>query len=434
MKDVVKSGAVKAADGENSNRTKREQGSIVGYCAIAFVFVSLIVLVLCLTVFFKVENVEINGLTLYREDQIMGISGIIKEENLVRTDTALIKKRIEDNLVFVENAEVEKKYPSTLVVNITEAEKAADIVINDKVCVVSKTGRILEMGNSTATGGIPVIRGFELTSQKPGDKLQSKDESKLKIYNDLIKILDSISMEKISEIDLSSRSGITILYDGRITLELGSSVDLDYKLSYFKSVIDSKLSDDFKGRLVYNGADSGISAIPEGAGAKDDEPKDDSSKPADEKKQGEGQQDQQGGDNNAADQDANNANADMNNGGGQDGTQEYGYMNNGNGQDGTQNYDPNAGQNGTQNYDPNAGQDGTQNYDPNAGQNGTQNYDPNAWQNGTQNYDPNAWQNGTQNYDPNAGQNYSQGYGYDPYGSNQGYDPYGNYNYGNYGY
>ena len=396
MKDVVKSGAVRTPDGENNKRSKREQGSIVGYCAIAFVFVSLIVLVLCLTVFFKVEMVEINGLTLYREEQVIGVSGIVNNENLVRTDTALIKKHIEENLVFIENVEIEKKYPSTLVVNVTEAEKAADIVYDDKICVVSKKGRVLEMGNTVATGGIPVIRGFELTSTKPGDKLESKDTSKLKIYNDMIKILDSIDMGKISEIDLSSRSGITILYDGRITLELGSSVDLDYKLSYFKSVIDSKLSDDFKGRLVYNGADSGISAIPEGAGIKDDEPKDDdSSKSDDEKKQD--------GDNDNADPDANNANTDMNNGNGQNDVQDYGYMNNdGNGQNGVQDY-------GYLNNDGN-------------GQNGDQDY-------GYLNNDGNG-QNGVQDYGNGNGQYGTQDYGYDPYAADQGYDPYGNNAYG----
>ncbi len=402
MKDVVKSGVKDASGSESIRRSKREQGSIVGYCAIAFVFVSLIFLVLCLTVFFKVKMVEINGLTLYREEQILGVGGIINDENLIRTDTKLIKQRLEENLVFIESAQVEKKYPSTLIVNITEAEKATDIIVDDKFCVASKTGRVLEMGNAAATGGIPVIRGFELSSKKPGDKLESKDTSKLKIYNDMIKILDNIGMKNITEIDLSSRSGITILYDGRITLELGSSVDLDYKLSYFKSVIDSKLSEDFRGRLVYNGADSGISAIPEGAGVKDDEPKDDSSsKPDDENKQGENGEN--GGDTANTDPNANAANTDPNN---------YGYM---------QNTDPNGNTNYgyMQNTDPN----GNTNYGY------MQNTDPNGNTNYgyMQNTDPNGYGANNYNYDyGNNNYNYNYNYGY---GTPQNYD-YNNYNNG----
>lgn len=395
MKDVVKSVPQGDPEAEVRRRTSREQGSIVGYCAIAFVFVALIVLVLCLTVFFKITTVEINGVTLYRDEQILGVGGIVNDENLVRTDTKLIKQRLEENLVFIESAQVEKKYPSTLIITVTEAEKAADIVVDNTFCTVSRTGRVLEVGKPAATGGIPVIRGFELKTKNPGDKMESSDSGKLKIYNDLMKILDDIGMNKITEIDLSSRSGITILYDGRITLEVGSSVDLDYKLSYFKAVIDSKLSDDFKGRLVYNGADSGISAIPDGAAIKDDTPKDDSSsekpddKKTDDKKPDDNKPDDNGG--NAADPantDPNAAPTDVN---------DYGYMQNNN--------NNNADANTNQYTDPNA--------------NNYTDYDPNAYANNGQ-YD---WNNQNNQYDQ-----YNQYNQYNQYDQNNQYDQYNQYN------
>lgn len=414
MKDVVRSAPARDADKGNNRRSGREQGSIVGYCAIAFVFVSLIVLVLCLTVFFKVKMVEINGVTLYRDDQILGVGGILKDENLVRTDTALIKKRLEENLVFIEEAKVEKKYPSTLIISVTEAQKAADIVVDDKVCVVSASGRVLEMGNARTTGGIPVVRGFELTSKKVGDKLASKDESKLKIYNDLMKNISAISMDKITEIDLSSRSGIIMLYDGRITLELGSSMDLDYKLNYFKSVIDSKLSGDFKGKLVYNGSDSGISAIPEGAAKKDDAKDDTASAEKDKDKDKDKQTDANAANaanDQAADANANanaNANADTN-----------------------ANANANADQNGSTNYGYMQQQDqGGTGYDYGNGAT-DQNYggyDYN-YNNGGTGYDYGGGTYG--NYDYNNYNNYNNGsYDYNAYGN---YD-YNNYNYGGYDY
>ena len=398
MKDVVKSVPQGDPEAEVRRRTSREQGSIVGYCAIAFVFVALIVLVLCLTVFFKITTVEINGVTLYRDEQILGVGGIVNDENLVRTDTKLIKQRLEENLVFIESAQVEKKYPSTLIITVTEAEKAADIVVDNTFCTVSRTGRVLEVGKPAATGGIPVIRGFELKTKNPGDKMESSDSGKLKIYNDLMKILDDIGMNKITEIDLSSRSGITILYDGRITLEVGSSVDLDYKLSYFKAVIDSKLSDDFKGRLVYNGADSGISAIPDGAAIKDDTPKDDSSsekpddKKTDDKKTDDNKPDDNGGNAaNPAATDPNAAPTDVN---------DYGYMQN--------NDNNNANANTNQYTDPNA--------------NNYTDYDPNAYANNGQ-YD---WNNQNNQYDQyNQYNQYNQ---YDQYNQYNQYDQYNQYN------
>jgi cell division protein FtsQ len=298
--------------------------------------------------------------------------------------------------------------------------------VDDKVCVVSASGRVLEMGNARTTGGIPVVRGFELTSKKVGDKLASKDESKLKIYNDLMKNISAISMDKITEIDLSSRSGIIMLYDGRITLELGSSMDLDYKLNYFKSVIDSKLSGDFKGKLVYNGSDSGISAIPEGAAKKDDAKDDTASAEKDKDKDKDKQTDANtanAANDQAADANANanaNANADTNANANanadQNGSTNYGYMQQqdqgGTGYDyGNGTTDQNYG-----GYDYNYNNGGT-GYDYGGGAYG--NYDYNNYNNGS--YDYNAYGN----YDYN---NYNYG-GYDYNNGAANYNANGTYDY-----
>ena len=429
MKDVVKTGSKDASAVKRRNSSGRE-GGVAGYCAVAFVFVSFVGLMLCLTVFFKVKTVEVNGVTLYREDQIVGVGGIISNENLVRTDTKLIEKRLKDNLVFIETAKVEKKYPSTIIINVTEAVKAADMLLdNGKYCTVSETGRVLELANASQTGGIPVIKGFELANEKAGGELESKDKNKLRIYKDMMKIISAISFEHIGQIDLSDRSGITMLYDDRITLELGSSVDLDYKLNYFKAVIDNKLTGGFRGRLVYNGADSGISAIPEGAGIKNDDSSDPDKQTDGNGENGTGTDPNTQTDPNAAavpgtttdpnaqavpgtttdpnaqavpgtNTDANN-NAN-NNGQIPAGVEEYGYMKNRqgqqNGQDGQNGQDAQNGQNGQtqQNYtDPNTGYNNG--YDPNTGYNNG--YDPNAGYNNG--YDPNAGYNN--GYDPNAG-------------------------------
>lgn len=394
MKDVVKSGMRSGAEDKSKGRGSQNRGSMAGYCAVAFVFVALVVLVLCLTVFFKLKKVEINGLTLYREDQVIGIGGIIDDENLVRTDTDIIEKRLKDNLVFIEDVKVKKKYPSTLVINVTEAKKAADIQVGDTFSVVSGSGIILEMGNVDSTGTVPVIKGFELSSKAVGDKLESSDKNKLRIYNDVMKTLKKLDITKVGEIDMTSRSDIVLFYDGRINIEIGSTVDLEYKMGYFKSVIEEKLSDEFRGRVVYNGINSGISAIPEGAGASDDEPmpSDDSTPdevPADEPK---------------TDETPENVN-------------DYGYMRNNPGGAGTNtgtDANANAGTdaNAGNNYDANAGY----NYDANAGNN----YDANAGYN----YDANAGYN----YDANAGYGYdaNAGYGYDAntdYGYGYNYQP-----------
>lgn len=76
---------------------------------------------------FNVSEIKIEGVTLYEQDQILGVGGVSTGQNLVRTNTDIVEKRLKDTLVYLDDVKVTKKFPSTLVITCTEAEKAADI-------------------------------------------------------------------------------------------------------------------------------------------------------------------------------------------------------------------------------------------------------------------------------------------------------------------
>ena len=267
MKDVIKTQhhvqEVKTIHGRKVevNRRKR-RNNMKGYYALAFVFAGIILAALCLTVFFNIDKIQVEGVTLYRNDQILAVGGVSKGDNLVRTDTDIIKERLEKTLVYLDEVQVEKAYPSGIVIKCTEAEKSADILCDDTYYVLSYSGKILETKNGRPTGNIPVVKGFDLTSKNVGDALASEDEYKAEVLNNLLQNMKDCGFENIVEIDISYRSDIVLNYDNKIEIKLGSSADMEYKLSYLKAVIDNKLAKSFEGTLVYNGAESGISAIP----------------------------------------------------------------------------------------------------------------------------------------------------------------------------
>ncbi|MBQ8965054.1 FtsQ-type POTRA domain-containing protein [Ruminococcus sp.] len=248
--------------------------------AAAAVIAAVIILILCMTVFFNVSEVEIKGVTLYTEDQIVSVGGIYDNMNLVRTDVARAEKRLTDNLVYIDKVKVTKSYPSTVVIDCTEAVKAADIEYEGGYYVLSTSGRILEADNPAPTGGIPVITGFrfytgqdridngeELTDEEifafrdAGADLRSEDDYSDKIVMDLLKELEKQEYEDVLTIDITSRANIIMNIGDRLDIKLGSSADIDYKLSYFKAVM-GKLVKDYEGTLIYNGSENGVSAIP----------------------------------------------------------------------------------------------------------------------------------------------------------------------------
>ena len=270
MKDVVKSNGykseIKIINGKKIRvNRKRRRNNMSGYYALAVIFAAVIILILCVTCFFNytTETVRINGVTLYSDEQIRVVGGVPNKGNLIRTNTDKIESRLKEHLVYVDDVSVKKKYPSSLEINVTEAKKAADILCDGKYYVLSTSGVILESANDKRSSGVPVIKGVELKSKNPGDKLEATDVMKTKIINKLIETTTELGFKDLTLIDLSDRTNITLNYDTRINIYIGSSVDMDYKLKYIKAVIDERLSDSYRGTLRYNGVNSGISAIPE---------------------------------------------------------------------------------------------------------------------------------------------------------------------------
>lgn len=221
-----------------------------------------ILLIMCMFLFFNVSDIKIEGVTLYEDEQILVVGGVQTGQNLVRTNTDIVEQRLKNTLVYIDDVKVTKKFPSTLVISCTEAKKAADIEDKGSYYVVSTSGKILEVKNPDTTGDIPVVKGFELKSKEQGSDLESEDSFKADILKELLSDLDELGFENIDTIDITTRSDIKLMYDGRIEIKMGSSVDMEYKLTYLKYVIDNSFTKDYEGTLIYNGADSGISAIP----------------------------------------------------------------------------------------------------------------------------------------------------------------------------
>lgn len=267
MKDVIKSQQTneeyKVINGQRVRVNRRKRRSNLNtYYALAIVLVAVVVLILCMTAFFNIKKINISGVSLYSTEQILVVGGASNGANLIRTDTDVIEKRLLDNLAYVDSVTVKKNYPSSLDITVTEAKKAAEIEHKGKYYLLSESGKILESGNDVRNNDIPLIKGFELKGLSPNDKLESEDAFKTKILQQMMEEIKAIEFEDIRVIDLTDRTDIKLDYDGRIEIRLGSSVDMDYKLTYIKSVIDKCLTDDYEGVLRYNGMNSGISAIP----------------------------------------------------------------------------------------------------------------------------------------------------------------------------
>lgn len=269
MKDVVKShmgDEYKYINGKKVKVSRRRRRSdVMTYSAITVAVFTAIGLVLSLCFLFDLKEVTISGVSLYTSEQILTVGGVTTGANLIRTNTSVIEDRLIDTLPYVEDVRVSKSYPNGLKIEVTEARKCAEIENAGRYCVLSKKGNILEVDNVYHDPSLPLITGFELKEPKANQPAESKDAGKTKVLMQLIGDIEKSGFTNVTEIDMTNRTDLFLKYDNRIDIQLGSSLDMQYKLESIKAVIDNKLIDGYEGLLRYNGANSGISAIPKAA-------------------------------------------------------------------------------------------------------------------------------------------------------------------------
>ena len=229
-------------------RRKRRRRNLSLYYLMILIFVTACLLVLSMTVFFNVESIEITGESSYSDEQICEAAGISEGDNLLRMNASSAETRILRALNNIETVKLEKMYPSTLRIIVEPSLPSFNIEFNGQFAVISQNGKVLYL-QSKPYDGLLTFYGFEAEEAAIGAPILSADEVKSTLIYDFHKYVEEIGIKGIDKIDITDRYNITYIYDGRITVELGSINELYYKLKFADETITEKLSPKAEGTV-----------------------------------------------------------------------------------------------------------------------------------------------------------------------------------------
>lgn len=248
MREVVKSNIRRK---ESSKRTRRRRRNMPVYVFFVFVLVLAIGVTLSVTLFFNINTIMVKGESDYQNEDIIRISGIEKGDNLVRLDAAEAENKILASMVYIEEADVKKKYPDKLEINVVKSQVAACISCDGGFLLVSKKGKILDKV-SEADKSLIRIDGFEASDESLGSYLKSSDSQKDSIVIELLESVFSKEKQRIKSIDMSDKYEILINYEDRIVFEMGNSNDIKYKLNLADTVLND-MNDKSEGKMIMVG-------------------------------------------------------------------------------------------------------------------------------------------------------------------------------------
>ncbi len=224
------------------------------------VFALVLAIFMGISVFFKVERIEVTGAEKHSVEAIAAASGIEKGDSLFFFGRAGAYSRIKTQLAYVNTVRFGIELPGTVKIYVEEVPVV--YAIQDKTgswWLMDADGRITEQGSSVSMKDCTQILGVYLEDPRAGSMAVAAEpavtepdpeagEEQVPVVNyesdklaaalEIARQLEANEiLGKVTQVDVSNHQELKFQYEGRILVELGSNSRLDYKIAMVKSAI-----------------------------------------------------------------------------------------------------------------------------------------------------------------------------------------------------
>lgn len=199
------------------------------WLAVAVLLVS-VGAVLSLTVFFHIESITVVGNERYSEEEIISLCTVNAGENMFLADTDGAAVSLEQSLPYIYNASIKRKIPSTIEINITEAQPSYYISNNDNetYILLDDNFKVLE-DRAEECSGIEISQA-EIISVLPGRQIEFGDENVAECLSKMAQAVKENNITQITAIYSNNLADNYLVYDNRIHFKVGTCDNLDKKL------------------------------------------------------------------------------------------------------------------------------------------------------------------------------------------------------------
>ena len=230
-------------------RRRRRRRVMAVFYFFLFLLVLGTALTLSLTVLFRVETIEVQGESRYTAEQILEASGLETGGNLFLTDIDAASEAIEKKLPYIGEADVKRVLPSEIEIAVSEEQVAGAVLDDTQYILVGVSGKVLERVTERPEG-YPLVKGMVVQSAVIGTPIVYEDGDSTSVFEKLAQAIDELSLENVTEIDLTDSYSTTVLYDNRILLKLGPPTSFKEKLNTFLTLLEGgNLTDTDRGTL-----------------------------------------------------------------------------------------------------------------------------------------------------------------------------------------
>lgn len=223
-----------------AKRIRRQKAALLA------VFVFALVMVCLFTPLFGITDIEVKNNRILDSESVIKASGIQIGENVFKIDTAKAEKGI-CSLGHVDTAQVKRKFPSRIVIDVTECSETAYVLFAGNYVGIDDSLKVISVSKaSQIKADKPVVSGMALKSFKIGSVLTASKPEKAEMLKKILVCLEKTELiSSAVKINISDSDNVYFTMDTDTKVIIGDSGQTEYKFTYLTEVL--KNLDDLRG-------------------------------------------------------------------------------------------------------------------------------------------------------------------------------------------
>lgn len=241
------------------NYKRHKRGRFSFLYKLLSVLVICVVIVIALTMFFRVDTINITGEDRYSESDIIEATGLSTGDNLFLLNKYAIAENLLKKLPYIAEVRINRILPDTLTIDVTESDAVLAVVQEGSAWLISPQGKIVEQRVASAAADLAKIDGCELLAPSVATSIALSTDRSIQQESllALMGALDEMGMiAQVQAIHLDDLTVLSMDYAGRFRVEMPYGEDYPYKLRTLQTILDSgKIESNETGTIKMTGND-----------------------------------------------------------------------------------------------------------------------------------------------------------------------------------
>ncbi len=210
--------------------------------------------IIAVLLFFNINKISVTGDAVYSSEEIIEVSNIEVGDNLVFLSKNKINKLVTEKLPYVGSVKIRRRLPAHLELQVTKTDAVYGVAQNGYYALLDKEGKVLETNLEYIGSDKTLIIAEKVKSADVGEKIVFENEKVFSRLEEVYSACEKAGLSDITTINMTDLNNIKVVYQGRITLELGKTDGdrLLRKLAFGKAAIDKQNDEDMQFRGTIN--------------------------------------------------------------------------------------------------------------------------------------------------------------------------------------